>query len=61
MTVYCQSDECRFNKDGECNRGVISLDCDNECEDFESYTDDPEWQNRSGNGLLIAKQKQFTE
>ncbi len=44
MTVYCQSEECRFNKNGECDRGVISLDCDNECEDFESCLDDPEWQ-----------------
>jgi hypothetical protein len=44
MTVYCQSEECRFNKNGECDRGVISLDYDNECEDFESYLDDAEWQ-----------------
>lgn len=44
MTVYCQSEECRFNKNGECDRGVISLDCYNECEDFESYLDDAEWQ-----------------
>ena len=44
MTVYCQSEECKWNKCGECDRGVISLDCDNECEDFESYLDDAEWQ-----------------
>ena len=44
MTVFCQSEECKWNKCGECNRGVISLDCDNECEDFESYLDDAEWQ-----------------
>ena len=57
MTVYCQSDECRFNKDGECNRGVISLDCDNECEDFESYTDDPEWQKPFWKRLIDRKTK----
>lgn len=44
MTVYCQSEECKWNKNGECDRGVISLDCDNECEDFESYLGDAEWQ-----------------
>ena len=44
MTVYCQSEECKWNKCGECDRGVISLDCDNECEDFESYLDYAEWQ-----------------
>lgn len=44
MTVYCQSEECRWNKNGECDRGVISLDYDNECADFESYLDDAEWQ-----------------
>ncbi len=44
MTVYCQSEECRWNKNGECDRGVISLDYDNECGDFESYLDDAEWQ-----------------
>ena len=44
MTVFCQAEECKWNQDGECNRGVISLDLDNECEDFESYLDDAEWQ-----------------
>ena len=44
MTVYCQSEECRWNKNGECDRSCISLDYDNECEDFESYLDDAEWQ-----------------
>lgn len=43
-TVYCSSEECRWNKNGECDRGVITLDCDNECSDFESYLDDAEWQ-----------------
>lgn len=44
MTVYCQSDDCRYYKDGECDRRIISLDCDNECEDYESYRDDAGWQ-----------------
>ena len=44
MTVYCDNDECKWNQNYECNRGVISLDCDGECEDFESYLDDAEWQ-----------------
>lgn len=59
MTVYCQSDECRFNKDGECNRGVISLDCDNECEDFESYLNDPEWQKPFYKRLIDPKTKKI--
>ena len=59
MTVYCQSEECRFNKDGECDRGVISLDCDNECEDFESYLNDPEWQKPFWKRLIDRKTKQI--
>ena len=43
MTVYCGNDECKWNQGYECNRGVISLDYDGECEDFESYLDDAEW------------------
>lgn len=43
MTVYCENDECRWNQNYECNRGVIYLDYDGECKDFESYLDDAEW------------------
>ena len=45
VTVWCESDDCKWNKNGECDRGVISLDCDNECSDFESYLDESEWKN----------------
>lgn len=44
VTVWCESEDCKWNKNGECDRGVISLDCDNECSDFESYLDTEEWQ-----------------
>lgn len=44
FSVFCQNDECRWNQNGECGRDVISIDYDNECQDFESYLDDAEWQ-----------------
>lgn len=59
MTVYCQAEECRWNKDGECDRGVISLDCDNECEDFESYLNDAEWQKPYWKRLIDRETKQI--
>ena len=43
-TVFCQSEACKWYKNGECGREEISLDYDNECENFESYLDDEEWQ-----------------
>lgn len=43
VKVWCESEDCKWNKNGECDRGVISLDCDNECSDFESYLDEAEW------------------
>lgn len=58
MTVFCQSEECRWNKSGECDRGVISLDCYNECEDFESYLDDAEWQKPYWKRLIDRETKQ---
>ena len=59
MTVFCQSEECRWYKGGECDRGVISLDCDNECEDFESYLDDAEWQKPYWKRLIDGETKQI--
>ena len=44
-TIYCNNSECKYLKDGmECDRAFISLDEDGECEDFEDYHDDKEWQ-----------------
>lgn len=59
MTVYCQSDDCRYYKDGECDRRIISLDCDNECEDYESYHDDAEWQKPFWKRMRDPKTKQI--
>ena len=44
MTVFCQSDECRFNQNGICGKDAIDITYDNECDAFESYLDDAEWQ-----------------
>ena len=44
MTVYCDADSCRYNKNYECYRGTIYLDSDGECQEFENLYDDPEWQ-----------------
>lgn len=44
-TVYCNNSECKYLKDGmECGRIMLNLDEDGECEDFEDYHDDKEWQ-----------------
>lgn len=44
-TVYCNNTECKFIKDGMiCDRAMLNLDEDGECEDFEDYRDAPEWQ-----------------
>ena len=58
MTVFCQLEECKWNKNGECDRGVISLDCDGECEDFESYLDDAEWQKPYWKRMIDRETKQ---
>lgn len=42
--ICCRSDDCKWNEDGWCNKGVISISEDNECEDYESYLDTEEWQ-----------------
>ena len=44
MTVYCELDTCKYTHNCECNRGVISLDFEGECQDFENLYDDAEWQ-----------------
>lgn len=58
MTVFCQVDECRYNQNGVCDRGVISLDYDGECEDFESYLDDAEWQKPYWKRMIDREPKQ---
>jgi hypothetical protein len=43
--ALCWKDECKYLTDGSvCGRAVISLDEDGECENFEDYHDDAEWQ-----------------
>jgi hypothetical protein len=59
MRVYCDLDTCRYNKNYECYRGTISLDCDGECQDFESLYDDPEWQKPYWKRLLDRDTKQI--
>lgn len=58
MIVFCQSEDCKFNKNGECDRGVISLDFENECEDFESYLGDAEWQKPYWKRMIDQETKQ---
>lgn len=58
MTVYCELDTCKYNRNCECNRGVISLDCDGECQDFENLYDDSEWQKPYWKRLIDRDTKQ---
>ena len=58
MIVYCQSEYCRWNAGYQCNRGAISLDLDNECEDFESYLDDEEWKSPYWKRMIDHETKQ---
>jgi hypothetical protein len=44
MTVYCQSEECKYFRYGECGKDSIFLNYDNECDDYESYLNEEEWQ-----------------
>ena len=39
MTVSCWLSECKWNKNGWCQRGSITIDELKECEDFEDYQD----------------------
>jgi hypothetical protein len=59
VTVWCESEDCKWNKNGECDRGVISLDCDNECCDFESYLDEAEWKKPFWKRIQDSKTKQI--
>lgn len=43
VDVFCDDTSCRWYQEGCCGRGVINI-CDGECEDFEDYHDDIEWQ-----------------
>lgn len=44
MKVFCNRYDCRYQNEGECNAEIISLDEDGECEDYESYLEQKEWQ-----------------
>jgi hypothetical protein len=44
MIVWCDCQECKYNEEGQCIGEVICLDQDGECEDFESYLEEKEWQ-----------------
>ena len=37
MIIFCESTECKYCKDGKCERGYefVNLDKDAKCEDFE--------------------------
>ena len=39
MMVGCWLSECKWNKNGWCDRGSITIDELKECEDFEDYQD----------------------
>ena len=43
VDVFCDDTNCRWYQEGCCGRCVINI-CDGECEDFEDYHDDIEWQ-----------------
>lgn len=58
MIVLCHSIECKWYNGGECDRGVISLDLDNECECFESYLDEAEWQKPFWKRMIDRETKQ---
>ena len=57
-TVYCNNSDCRYLKNGmECDRAMISLDEDGECEDFEDYRDGDEWQTPFWKRMLDPERK----
>lgn len=59
MTVYCLSEDCKWNMCGECGRGKISLDFDNECDCYESIYDDAEWQKPYWKRMIDEETKQI--
>ena len=57
-TVYCNNSECKYLKDGmECGRIMLNLDEDGECEDFEDYHDDKEWQTPFWKRMIDGERK----
>jgi hypothetical protein len=44
MKVFCNRYDCQYQNEGECCAEIISIDEDGECEDYESYLDQKEWQ-----------------
>ena len=58
MIVSCWLSECKWNKDGWCRRGTITIDELKECEDFEDYQDsytDSFWKALINNGKPYRK------
>lgn len=43
MDVLCEAYDCRYNSVGKCCCGVIGINEDCECEEYESYLDMEEW------------------
>lgn len=44
MKVMCWNEECKYCLNGHCSLNELTIDEGCECECFESYFDDPEWQ-----------------
>lgn len=59
MMVFCEAEDCKWFKDGECCRGTISLDDYKECQDFESYLDEAEWQKPFWKRMLSKDTKEI--
>ena len=58
-TVFCNRCDCRYLKGGmECGCTSISLDEDGECEDFEDYHKDKEWQTPFWKRMLDRERNQ---
>ncbi len=57
--VLCWKDECKYLTDGcVCGCAVISLDEDGECENFEDYHNDKEWQTPFWKRMLDRERNQ---
>ncbi len=44
MKVYCCKDDCKYIKDNFCESEIICINDDGNCDDFESYLEEKEWQ-----------------
>ena len=58
MIVSCWLSECKWNNNGWCHRGSITIDELKECEDFEDYQDsyaDSFWKTIIEDGKLMRK------